>query len=73
MADEIARLKSAAASAGEAASKTASAKEQLGGVSAELEEMRRQNAELRSEKRSMEEAVTSLVRQTQHALSTQLH
>lgn len=41
------------------------AKSNLSEVSRELELLKSQNAELLSEKHSMEEAVTSLVRQTQ--------
>ena len=65
MRKELESMRASAASAGQEASKRATASEQLGGVAAELEEMKHRNGDLLAEKRSMEEAVTSLVRQTQ--------
>jgi hypothetical protein len=50
---------------GQQANATAAAKSNLSEVSKELETLKLQNAELLAEKHSMEEAVTSLVRQTQ--------
>ncbi len=65
MLEQMKQLQTASEAAGHHASATQQAKSDMSDLTRELEAVKAQNAELLAEKHGMEEAVTSLVRQTQ--------